>query len=328
MTKEDKYKAAIIGLGNIAFFYDKNVEGRGFPPLSHAGAYCSDPRTEIVSGCSPDDEHRSAFEEKYAARTYMDVNEMLSTDKPDIVSICSPTEYHSEHLLECFKANIPMIWLEKPPAASIVELDHLIEQHKLSKSTVLVNYTRRFVESYYRLKDIFNKNSLGEAVALNLTYSKGLLINGSHILDAVFCVVGDEVKTELGYVFANYNTENPSFVFRLESGLPVYVTGYDVPYHCRDIVLVCKNGRATITQEGMQCIYEERVEQELFPGFYRLHDSKNNPLEPAGIDQAIPNALSELIYSYEKGVNPKSNLITARNAQYIMDKVYEKVRNV
>jgi hypothetical protein len=177
------------------------------------------------------------------------------------------------------------------------------------------------------LKDIFKKNSLGEAIAFNLTYSKGLLINGSHILDAVFLVVGDEVKTELDHVFAKDNKENPSFVLRLENGLPVYVTGYDVPYHCRDIVLVCNNGRASIIHEGMQCVYEERVEQELFPGFYRLHDSKKKHLEPAGIDKAIPNALSELIYSYEKGVNPKSNLTTARNTQYIIDKVFEEVRN-
>jgi len=224
---------------------------------------------------------------------------------------------------------IPMIWLEKPPADSLSELKELIreQERRNNKSTVLVNYQRRYTDSYERLVDLYCEKAFGKCKLIQANYSKGLETNGSHMLDTLFFVLGSEEDYELEHLTIIGNTENPSFSFSVKGGPGVIVSGIDLPYHCIDISLICENGRASILHGGMTPIIEERAEHELFPGFYRLRNSEKNLLGPGGFEGSMQKALGDLIHSHENRCRPRSDLRSAMFAQSLIDKIRQECKD-
>src|SRR5437660_578919 len=106
------YRAALVGLGKIAWRFDR---GQGSSPgsLSHAGAYVRNRRTLLVSGCSPHEADRRAFQKAFAVPVYASLADLLAHKSPDIVSIASPSPLHFSQTLACLEKQVPMIWLEK-----------------------------------------------------------------------------------------------------------------------------------------------------------------------------------------------------------------------
>jgi predicted dehydrogenase len=321
-----RYKAAIVGLGNIAWKFDQNFRGSKNAPQTHAGAYKIHQNTVLVGGCSKEEQDRVSFAKNYDVPVFDSIDELLEQTTPDIASVCSPSDMHFEHVCRCMEAGVPMIWLEKPPAVKPADLEKLIERQKNSKSIILVNYQRRYCPYYSRLKELYNNRTFGKTIFIYATYSKGLSLNGSHIIDAFFFILGDEVQVSLECVMPSEDDENPSFSLRTADGLRIFVAGISLPYHCMDIGLTFENGRASILYGGMQSRLETKVEHELFRGFYRLKEQQADILGPAGIEGAMLEALNNLIISYQQQREPLSNLKTAYNTLAIIDKVEQAIK--
>ncbi len=148
-----KNRVAIVGLGCIAWKYNASGETRAV--LTHGEAYRHNPETEIVAGCSPEKEDREGFAASYGSAVFETADQMLAETSVDIVSICSPAEFHFEHTVKCLEVGIPMVWLEKPPSIDVSEIRGLVEMHRTCESTVLVNYQRRYCDSYRELRQIY-----------------------------------------------------------------------------------------------------------------------------------------------------------------------------
>jgi predicted dehydrogenase len=296
--------------------------------LSHALAYVHNPQTTIVGGSSPEADDRLAFEKAFKVPAYHGMEEMIDRLSPDIVSICSPATFHFEQTKICLKRGIRMIWLEKPPASSLSELDDLIELEKRGqgKSRVLVNYHRRYMECYRELQSVYRKEVLGKCRFIHVTYSKGLEANGSHMLDILFSLMGGDRPYSLKWVDAPRSSENPSFGLSFEEGPGAIVSGIDLPYHCVDISLTCDQGRISILHGGMTIRLEEKVEHELFPGFYRLKESPSDLLGSGGFGFSMEEALKDLIDSFENGCEPQSSLPSSRSAQALIEQLRQEWR--
>jgi len=320
------YRAALVGLGNIAWRFDRQVTC-GYS-LTHASAYEHNPGTVLAGGCSPDREDRAAFEKTCGIRAVDTLESLLETAKPEIVSICSPSALHFEQVAYCLDRKVPMIWLEKPPASSAGEIDRLIEKmmERGKASTVLVNYHRRYDPHFRKMRELYLKETLGTCRLIQITYSRGLELNGSHILDMLFFIVGEGAGYEIQWVSSAGGLENPSFGLALESGVQVVVSGVTLPYHCVDISLTCEEGRVSILHGGMTPLVEERVEHELFPGFYRLRKSEKEYFVSCGQANSMEGVLEDLIRSYEQGVATQSSLQSARKTQELIDRIRSSQR--
>lgn len=320
------YRAAIIGLGQIAWRLDNHC-GDQTQSLTHAAALGRNGQFRLMGGVSPDQEDRQAFADRFLqVPTFATCDEMLETLKPNLVSICSPSEHHYEHALSCLEREVPMIWLEKPPAHSLAKLDHLIEVQAQwgGKSKILVNYIRRYMACYRRLRSLYQDQVLGRCLQIHINYSRGLELNGSHILDVLFFLVGEEASWRVEWVSTAQDRENPSFALSLENGVEVLVSGLSLPYHCIDITLVCEGGRAAILYGGLQTRLEKRVEHEMFPGYYRLKPSRGKYLGTGGFGPFMDKALEDLLQSHQEGRQPLSNLSTARSTQAVMAEVRQR----
>lgn len=318
------YRAAIVGIGNIAWRFD-HARGNDDRIQTHASAFIHNSRTLLVAGCSPDSADRDSFSAAFSLPAFAGLDELLDQEKPDIVSICSPVDYHYEQVRSCLQHKVPMVWLEKPAAIFLEEIDALIEvMEKEKSSTVLVNFQRRYAEAYEKLHFVYQKKPMGDCQQIQVQYSRGLEANGSHLLDMLFYIVGNRASYDLHWVSTHGDPENPSFAMVLENGVEIMVSGLTLPYHCIDLALVLENGRVSVLQGGMKALTEVKIEHELFPGFFRLQDSTENLISPAGLDNCMTNALKDLIDSHESKRLPRSNLYTAGKTHALIEKIRER----
>ncbi len=322
MTHRTKtYRAALIGLGNVAFKYDTARPG-GAAPLSQAGALLAHPAVALAGGASPEAADRAAFSQAFGLPAFETPEELLRELAPDIVGICSPTALHYEHASLCLESRIPMVWLEKPACASLPELDALIHTAGQGRSTkLLVNYMRRYEPAHRKLRQIILNGGLGDIISVQVTYSRGLLNNGSHMVDQAFFLLGDGGEAALLAPPTRSSPLNPWFTFRI-GAVPVSVVGMDLPYHANDITITGTRARAAIVHGGMDLRLERLAEHELFPGFFRLVDAPTDGIGPADLGRTMINALADLIDAHEAGREPVSNLATARQTQHVIEEAF------
>jgi predicted dehydrogenase len=316
-----KYRAVLVGLGNIAWRFDQknNSDHRG---LTHASSYLQDDRVEIVGGCAPEPDDRKSFEKVYKVPTYKTIEEMLPAVKPHVVSICTPADHHYSQVMYCLQQSIPMIWLEKPPTTSLADLDSLIQENGrlLGRTKILVNYQRRFSPSYNWLQSMYKDQILGNCRLIQINYSRGLENNGSHLLDILFFIVGAESEYRLEWV-SDSRSPSPSFALTFQNSFSVFVSGVELPYHNIDIMLTFDLGRASVLYGGMAQHLESRIENDMFPGFFRLSESKMVHTDGGEIKGSMAAALNDLIGAYEDNREPRSSLVTARRTQMLMEEI-------
>ncbi len=320
--KKSVYKAAVIGLGNIGGFFSLDEEVTIDNVLNHAQCYQLHSATELVGGVSPDKHDQERFVKNYGVNAYSELDEMLHVEEPDIVSICSPTEFHYQQVKDCIDKGVAMIWLEKPATRNLKELDDIIDVCSCSNTKILVNYQRRYLDVYSNLKEVYSSKQLGDPITINLTYSKGLEINGSHIIDIAHYVAGATLPFKLDSSAKEVSVNNPSFIcMTSELNIPVVVSGIDAPYHSIDISVSFTKGRYSVLHGGMTTVWEEMEEHELYSGFYRLV-TKELPFNTViGHEGCFVSALNDMLESHEKRVEPQSNLQTARMTQFLIEQV-------
>lgn len=321
------YRTAIIGLGNIAWRYDVKNHYSQIYSRSHARTYSIHPRTTLAGGCSVDSKDRDDFSRVYRVPVYADHTTMLQELCPDIVSICSPAEYHFEHIMSCLENGVRMIWLEKPAARNSAQIDIILQRQKEleTRTKILVGYMRRYTEIFVNLKKVFHEKTLGQIDSINISYSKGLIENGSHYIDLIFFLLGDPPFAEVSFVLPDEKQENPSFGLRFPGKPQVIFSGLNVPYHSLDISISCEHGRVSVLYGGLKGRWEVKSEQELFPGNFRLREEKDIFLGRGGFKYAMTKELDDLISSYEDDHQPLSSLEKSKSVLNVLESVWQKV---
>jgi predicted dehydrogenase len=311
--------AALIGLGNIAWKYDARNQNAGFA-LSQGGAMRAHPDIVLAGGCSPDATDRAGFTQwSEGSPAFAAPDEMLQALRPELVGICSPTELHFSHAKLCLESGVRLLWLEKPPATTAAELLELTALAAHKQATVCVNYFRRYLPVYQRLRDALRTELFGPCRLLRILYSPGLVRSGAQLLDQLFFLTGAE-GYELLWVEQG-TSDNPSFVLRLSTGQLVQAAGSDLAYHSNDLSAVCPGGVLSVLRGGKRVMVECRIENALFPGFYDLQDSDHAVLGDASLEGYMENALTDLLAASRAHAAPQSDLRSARYAQALLEDI-------
>lgn len=313
------YSSALIGLGNIAWKYDLG-RSRNEMAQSQAGAMLKSPAIELLGGCGPLQTDRDGFLAwAPGLAAYEQAGEMLAGLKPDLVGICSPTGLHFQQARLCLEAGVRALWLEKPPTESPEELDELIDLARSRQAVVCVNYTRRYLPAYARLRELLAGRTYGPCRLIRLLYSPGLARNGIHLLDQLFYLTG---AVDYEFLWAEPGAgASPGFALRLSTGHLVQGAGGDWPYHTNDMELVCDDGVMAILRGGKMGRAEKRAENSLFPGFYELKDDPDMTLGCLGMEGHMEAALADIVACLDTGGQPRSNLESARLSQRLLSDI-------
>lgn len=150
------------------------------------------------------DEAKKEFPETITVRS---IEEMLETDV-DLVIVTTPNDTHFEYAAKALRAGKHVV-LEKPFTNTLEEGRELIEIAKESGKILSVYQNRRYVSDFLTMKELLEKNLLGEVHEFTANYDRyraeavpgswreadlpgsGILYDlGPHIIDQALCLFG------------------------------------------------------------------------------------------------------------------------------------------
>jgi predicted dehydrogenase len=99
-----------------------------------------------------------------SVRVYTDIDEMLSSEKLDAVSIALPTYLHAEYSIKAMSKGIHVL-CEKPMALNIEDCERMISEAQNSGKNLQIGHCIRFWPEYSKAKEIIDSKKYGKVIA-------------------------------------------------------------------------------------------------------------------------------------------------------------------
>lgn len=293
------YSVGLIGCGNIGFLYDRGKTGAGV--YTHFRAFARSPFFQITGVAEPNPQIRQAITADYGIAAFEQYADMLDVTRPDVVCIATPDVLHAEILKACIAYRPKLVFCEKPLAGSREEAEEIVALYRAHGIGLQINFTRRFLAEYHALAQWVHSGKAGTIQHALIYYSRGLVHNGSHYIDALLHLLGEPedvrvVRQREGLI---ENDPTVSVVFGYD-GFDVYLAGMQTgTLLTNEIDIIGTNGRVHIDTEGM--ITRSAVRPHPFYKQYTHFGTTEQTRIETG--KALPNAVSNL-YGFLEGREP------------------------
>lgn len=262
MKINKKFKAVIIGAGNIGALYD-GPKSREI--LTHAHAYSEHSGFELVGFVDSNKEKAEAAAKIWGGKAYSSIKELFENHNVDVVSVCVPDESHFQVLKELKKFNFLGGIIEKPLASSIEQVKEILKMKIYKERLFLVNYSRRFVPGFIDLKNKIQQGNFGKFLCGSGYYGKGILHNGSHLLDLLFYFGLKFDKVEINNKIIDFKKTDPSYSLTIKNKKTKYFFNLNAlstnNYDIFEIDLFFENRRVKIINGGFK-IEEYKIKQD------------------------------------------------------------------
>ena len=199
--KSKKNKFALIGCGRIANRHAEHIVSKG----------------QLVAVCDIVEEKAKVMGEKFGARYYKSVDELLKHEKNklDIISVCSPNGLHAEHSIQSLAAGFHVL-CEKPLAINVADCGDMIIAAEKSNKRLFAIKQNRFNPPVDAVKKAIEDGKLGKIYSVQLScfwnrnndYYKNswkgtkdmdggtLYTQFSHFIDLLYWMIGDIKNVE------------------------------------------------------------------------------------------------------------------------------------
>lgn len=189
-----KINTLLIGAGNISAFYD-TPESHDI--LTHAHAIILNDKFRLVGFVDVDIEKAKKASNIWGGTAYKSLDEVQ--EQIDLFCVAVPDQYHYQEAKKLVNYTPEMIIIEKPITVNINEGKILVDLLEKSNIYVEVNYSRRFIKGFSHLKQHITE--LGDFLGGTVLYGKGLLHNGSHMVNIMLYLFENMKKvSDLGKV--------------------------------------------------------------------------------------------------------------------------------
>ena len=205
------YAAGIIGTGGIAGMgilgmHDPEDIGRKKIEASHAGGYAAQEGIELVAVADVDDGKLRRFGEAWEIpeeRRYLGHESMLENETLDVVSVCTPTYIHHQHVVDAARsaADPSLVWCEKPIDSQVSAAERMISACEETDTELLVNHSFRFTDKLQQLRTLIQEDDLlGDVVSVSTQFRMELLRNSTHLLDTLVYLLDARAETVAGHI--------------------------------------------------------------------------------------------------------------------------------
>jgi predicted dehydrogenase len=293
---KNKYKAVIIGAGNMGAFYSKPDNYGAI--LTHAHAYKKEKRTKLIAFVDIDKKKALRAGRLWRVKAYTDINKMFHQEKPEIVSICTPDEIHKEVLKVCLKYKPKLVFCEKPFTTDIKSGRVLAREYKKARILLAVNYTRRWNKAFINLRKEIRKNRFGKCLNIIGIYNKGILHNGSHLISLLRYFFGEISDMAPLASRIDWKKTDPTLdaFLKFKSGHCAHIISTDSrQYELFEIDILFTKARIQLLDCGNQLVQYEVVQSHRHPDYraLKLVSKKNIRLAPTLL-KVIPNLVNSL----------------------------------
>lgn len=294
MKKKDN--VLIVGAGNIGAFFDtpysENI-------ITHANAFFKTEYFNLLGFVDVSEKKGKEAAKLWNVNYFSTLEEAFSENKIDVVSVCVPDEYHYDILKKISNFQVKLVFAEKPLAKNINQAQEIIKIYKEKNIKCLINYSRRFVTEFNILKDNIFKSEYGKFICGTGYYGKGILHNGSHLIDLLRHLIG-EIKDfkVINHNFDFYD-DDPSIsaILNFEKGGDFVMQ--NVPcdnYTIFELELLFQHKKIKIVNSGFKIEEYSVLNSKVFSGYKNLVKGREYETE---LNKAMLNAVINIYNNLE-----------------------------
>ena len=320
-------KVLIIGCGNIAGGFDaENTAATS--ARTHAGAYAGHGSFSVTACVEPDTKKRQAFMKRWEiADGYASLEQLLAHQQTnnsagfDVISICSPTALHHEHGHLALLLAPKLIFCEKPVCSDVKQTRSLVQRCSDQGVLLAINHNRRWDTDVTRLRDQLSAGHWGAVRSVSGQYNKGVLNNGSHMLDLLLDLFGTLTLIDCGAPCFDYLESDPSVPATLVSaaGVPIALTcGNASDYSLFELQVVTQRGVIAMEDGGLRWRIRFSASSAEFAGYRALDAGQTNQ---GGYLQTMANAVANIYRAVARGEALASTGENALQAQHICQQI-------
>lgn len=144
-----KLRTGIIGCGKVAHL--------------HAAAIHELDTSSFIAVCGRDISRTEGFAQQYKVKPYVDVAEMVSSEKLDVALVCTPHPVHREPGIAALREGAHIL-IEKPFASSIEDCDAMSAAAREYNRKIGVICQRRFYRPCQRIRKAIDEEKIGRPV--------------------------------------------------------------------------------------------------------------------------------------------------------------------
>ena len=210
---EKKYRVAIIGSGRMGgLIEDEIAPGNFHKPYGHYPAYAAIAETEVIAVANRGAERLQRFTNRFSiTNKYLDYRAMIEVEKPDIVSITTPSFARAEPIIFAAEHGVSGIYAEKGLCASLAEADQIVAACQANNVAFNWGAMRRHHDGYKKLQAAIAQGDIGEPRYATMYFYTDLIKHHPHTLDLVSMLLGDpQPRWVEGRLIEAGDTSDPS----------------------------------------------------------------------------------------------------------------------
>ena len=139
-------RTAVIGCGKVGQI--------------HAQALRDLPGSTLVAVCDSSPERAEGFAKRFGGRPFTDLDAMLGSALPQVVTICTPHPLHAGAAIRTAESGVHVL-VEKPMAATLADCDAMLRAAGAAGVKLAVVSQRRWYEPVRRVKDAIDAGKVG-----------------------------------------------------------------------------------------------------------------------------------------------------------------------
>lgn len=151
-----KINVGIIGCGAISMH-------------RHGPEYFTNPNCELIGCFDPIHERAQALCDKFGGKVYSSIEQMLSDEKIDAVSVCTSNATHASISIEAL-AKEKHVLCEKPMATTLEDCIAMGKAAEQAKKVLMIGHNQRFAPAHVRAKSILKSGELGKVITFRTTF--------------------------------------------------------------------------------------------------------------------------------------------------------------
>ncbi|HEX6708927.1 MAG TPA: Gfo/Idh/MocA family oxidoreductase [Rubrobacter sp.] len=137
--------------------------GAGAWGMQHARIFAGRRDVDLCAVVGRTLERTRARAEEFGASYYLDIQEMLDRERPDLVSLCLPNLSHFEPTLQVISAGYPLL-VEKPLVFDLGEADTLVNEASRRGLFFALNFNHRYAGPVRMAQEAIQNGLLGDVV--------------------------------------------------------------------------------------------------------------------------------------------------------------------
>lgn len=270
------FRGLIIGAGSIGGLIDSPSSAS---VASHAHAYALHPNVSIGAICEPNDANAAAFMERWGeCIRYRNLDEIGDDEHFDIVSLASPTQYHAHDLkILLDRRDCPYILCEKPLVATANEFERVRPRLETTDKKVLIHLMRRYNHAFIDMAHRLQQGEFGITYGFSGVCTKGLLHNGSHLLEVLGHFLGGVVSIDTIRPIRNGDDLCGEFAVACKRASGTVTVLQDPGYSVFELTLWLGKGMIKIVEGGARIEWFAKTPSEAYEGYYELVASESIP---------------------------------------------------